>query len=103
MSGKYLASVSEDSARIWSVSDGKCLYELCSGGNKFQSCTFHPEYVQVLVIGSFEFLELWNPFCQSSITQSCSAHTDIITSLAGSPLDGTIASVSHDQWIKIWA
>ncbi|XP_049358081.1 uncharacterized protein LOC125822692 [Solanum verrucosum] len=102
MSGKYLASVSEDSARIWSVSDGKCLYELCSGGNKFQSCTFHPEYIQVLVIGSFEFLELWNPFCQSSITQSCSAHTDIITSLAGSPLDGTIASVSHDQWIKIW-
>ncbi|KAK6797488.1 hypothetical protein RDI58_005190 [Solanum bulbocastanum] len=54
MSGKYLASVSEDSARIWSVSDGKCLYELCSGGNKFQSCTFHPGYVQVLVIGSFE-------------------------------------------------
>lgn len=50
-----------------------------------------------------QFLELWNPFCQSSITQSCSAHTDIITSLAGSPLDGTIASVSHDQWIKIWA
>ncbi|KAH0772343.1 hypothetical protein KY290_016324 [Solanum tuberosum] len=102
MSGKYLASVSEDSARIWSASDGKCLYELCSGGNKFQSCTFHPEYVQVLVIGSFEFLEMWNPFCQSSITQSCSAHTDIITSLAGSPLDGTIASKVEAEAKRWW-
>lgn len=54
MSGYYLASVSEDSARIWSVSDGKCIHELFSGGNKFQSCIFHPAHVQVLVIGSFE-------------------------------------------------
>lgn len=102
MSGYYLASVSEDSARIWSVSDGKCIHELFSGGNKFQSCIFHPAHVQVLVIGSFEFLELWNPLCQSSITQSYSAHTDIISSLADSPPNGTIASVGHDQWIKIW-
>ncbi|XP_055804289.1 uncharacterized protein LOC129873258 isoform X2 [Solanum dulcamara] len=102
MSGNYLASVSEDSARIWSVSEGKCLHELCSGGNKFQSCTFHPGHAQVLVIGSLEFLELWNPICHSSITQSYSAHTGIISSLANSPSKGTIASVSHDQWIKIW-
>ncbi|XP_075090995.1 transcriptional corepressor LEUNIG isoform X2 [Nicotiana tabacum] len=43
MSGNFLASVSEDSARIWCVSGGKCLHELCSSGNKFQSCTFHPD------------------------------------------------------------
>ncbi|XP_047262877.1 uncharacterized protein LOC107859368 isoform X2 [Capsicum annuum] len=101
-SGNYLASVSEDSARIWSVSEGKCLHELCSSGNKFQSCTFHPGYAQVLVIGSFEFLELWNPFFQSNITRPYSAHAGIISSLADSPSKGTIASVSHDQWIKIW-
>ncbi|KAK4352908.1 hypothetical protein RND71_028426 [Anisodus tanguticus] len=43
-SGNYLASVSEDSARIWYVSEGECIHELCSSGNKFQSCTFHPGY-----------------------------------------------------------
>ncbi|KAK4354035.1 hypothetical protein RND71_026229 [Anisodus tanguticus] len=101
-SGNLLASVSEDSARIWSVSEGKCIHELCSGGNKFQSCTFHSGYAQMLVIGSDEFLELWNPIFQSNITRPYSAHAGIISSLADSPSKRTIASVSHDQWIKIW-
>ncbi|MCD7471468.1 hypothetical protein HAX54_011922 [Datura stramonium] len=101
MSGNYLASVSEDSARIWSVSEGKCLHELCSSGNKFQSCTFRPGHSQVLVIGSFEFLELWNPTFQGSLTRSYSAHDGIISSLVDSPSKGTIASVS-DEWVKIW-
>ncbi|KAK9936395.1 hypothetical protein M0R45_013239 [Rubus argutus] len=61
-SGKYLASVSEDSARIWSTaSSGKCIYELQSNGNKFQSCTFHPGYSLLLIIGCYESLELWSP------------------------------------------
>ncbi|CAN4084085.1 unnamed protein product [Withania somnifera] len=100
--GNFLASVSEDSARIWSVSEGTCLYELFSSGNKFQSCTFHPGYPLVLVIGSLEFLELWNPTFCGSVTQSYSAHAGVISSLADSLWEGTIASVSHDQWIKIW-
>lgn len=49
-----------------------------------------------------QFLELWNPICQSSITQSYSAHAGIISSLTDSPSKGTIASASHDRWIKIW-
>ncbi|XP_070023924.1 transcriptional corepressor LEUNIG_HOMOLOG-like isoform X1 [Nicotiana sylvestris] len=102
MSGNFLASVSEDSARIWCVSGGKCLHELCSSGNKFQSCTFHPDRAQLLVIGSHELLELWNPMYQSHRTWPHRAHDDIISSFADSPPTGTIASVSHDQYIKIW-
>ncbi|CAN4076217.1 unnamed protein product [Withania somnifera] len=102
ISGNYLASVSEDSARIWSVSDRKCIHELYSSGNKFQSCAFHPGHAHVLVIGSDKFLELWNPFFQSNTTSSYSAHCGIISSLADSPSKRAIASVSHDQWIKIW-
>ncbi|XP_055836386.1 uncharacterized protein LOC129905001 [Solanum dulcamara] len=101
--GNYLASVSEDSARIWSISDGKCIFELFSGENKFQSCIFHPAYAQMVVIGSNKFLELWNPVYQSNITSSYNAHDDIVTSLADSPAKGIIASVSYDQWIKIWS
>ncbi|XP_006362509.1 transcriptional corepressor LEUNIG_HOMOLOG-like isoform X1 [Solanum tuberosum] len=102
MSGSYLASVSEDSARIWSVSDGKCLYELYSSGNKFQSCTFHFGHPLGLVIGSDKLLEVWNPFLQRNITRPYSAHSGIITSLVNSPSKGIVASVSDDQWIKIW-
>ncbi|KAJ8549887.1 hypothetical protein K7X08_033594 [Anisodus acutangulus] len=100
--GNCLASVSEDSARIWYVRDGECIHELNSGDNRFQSCTFHPGHSQVLVIGSDKFLDLWNPIFQRNITWPYSAHDGIVSSLANSFSKGTIASVSHDEQIKIW-
>lgn len=52
MRGSYVASVSEDSARVWSImSGGECIQELHSNGNKFQSCIFHPVYFNLLIIG----------------------------------------------------
>ncbi|KAE8656405.1 Detected protein of confused Function [Hibiscus syriacus] len=54
--GKYIASISEDSARVWSVSGGEWLHDLFSTGNKFQSCTFHPTYSQLLVIGGYQII-----------------------------------------------
>jgi WD40 repeat protein len=44
-SGKYFTSLGKDHARIWSTaSSRKFIFELKSNGNKFESCTFHPEY-----------------------------------------------------------
>ncbi|KAK9906940.1 hypothetical protein M0R45_002557 [Rubus argutus] len=101
-SGKYLASVSEDSARIWSTaSSGKCIYELQSNGNKFQSCTFHPGYSLLLIIGCYESLELWSP-SQSSKTMTVSAHKGLVAALAASPKTDMVASGSHDQVVKLW-
>lgn len=81
--------VSDESLHVWSLFI--CIV--------VDLLSLFPSYTCLMLL---QFLELWNPFYQSSTTQSYSAHTDIITSLAGSPLGGTIASVSHDQWIKIW-
>ncbi|XVE88069.1 hypothetical protein DITRI_Ditri19aG0038900 [Diplodiscus trichospermus] len=100
-SGKYIASISEDSARVWSVSGEECLYELLSTGNKFQSCTFHPVYSQLLVIGGYQSLELWNPV-ESNKTWTVEAHRGIISSLAYSLQTEMVASTSHDQCVKIW-
>lgn len=50
--GYYMASVSEDRARIWSVREGICVFELLSGVNKFQSCVYHPGHILALVIGT---------------------------------------------------
>ncbi|KAE9599272.1 putative transcription factor WD40-like family [Lupinus albus] len=99
-SGNYIASVSEDSARIWS-SDGKCIHELHSTGNKFQSCIFHPAYLNLLVIGGYQSLELWSP-SDGNKTWSVAAHKGLIAGLSESPHDELIASASHDCCVKLW-
>ncbi|KAK3007136.1 hypothetical protein RJ639_016693 [Escallonia herrerae] len=59
--GKYIAAVSEDSAQIWStVSGGNCIHEFHSNGNKFESCTFHPGYSQMLVIGCYKVIDFFD-------------------------------------------
>lgn len=55
-SGDYLASVSDDLVRVWSVgsgSKGECIHELKGNGNKFHTCVFHPSY-PILVVGCYE-------------------------------------------------
>ncbi|KAL3522293.1 hypothetical protein ACH5RR_015127 [Cinchona calisaya] len=101
-SGKYIAAVSEDSARMWTInSSGRCIYELHHSGDQFESCTFHPGYSQLMVIGTYQTLELWNP-TDSNRTQSYHAHDGIIAALTDSPHTETIASASHDMWLKLW-
>ncbi|XP_050287033.1 transcriptional corepressor LEUNIG-like isoform X1 [Quercus robur] len=101
-SGKYIASISEDSARVWStVSGGKCIHELHLNGKKFQSCTFHPGYSQLLIIGGYQSLELWNP-TENSKTWSVPAHNGLIAALTDSPQTEMVASASNDHCVKLW-
>ncbi|KAJ4834278.1 hypothetical protein Tsubulata_028317 [Turnera subulata] len=100
-SGKFIASVSEDSARVWSAVDGSCIHALHSNGNKFRSCTFHPGYSQLLIIGGYQVLELWNP-TEGNKTISVSAHNGLIAALADSLETEMVASASHDQCVKLW-
>jgi WD40 repeat protein len=56
-SGDFVASVSEDSVRVWNLgmgSDGECVHELNCNGNKFHSCVFHPNYPSLLIIGCYQ-------------------------------------------------
>ncbi|KAF2298405.1 hypothetical protein GH714_023478 [Hevea brasiliensis] len=56
-SGEYIASVSEDFVRIWTVGSGdkgECIHELSSKGNKFYSCVFHPTNPSLLIIGCYQ-------------------------------------------------
>ncbi|KAI8525541.1 hypothetical protein RHMOL_Rhmol13G0238300 [Rhododendron molle] len=100
-SGKYMASISEESARVWSiVYGGKCVQELQSNGNKFESCIFHPGYSNILVIGSNQSLELWNSI-ESNKTLTVPAHDGIVAVLADCTETEMIASASHES-IKLW-
>ncbi|KAF8392028.1 hypothetical protein HHK36_022368 [Tetracentron sinense] len=136
--GDYLASVSQDSVRVWSLTTGECIHELSSSGNKFHSCVFHPSYSTLLVIGGYQVilysyfgnntscillkdsisadsifwldtianfgclqsLELWNMAENKSMTVT--AHEGLIAALAQSPVNGMVASASHDKSVKLW-
>ncbi|KAL5071413.1 hypothetical protein RYX36_022300 [Vicia faba] len=102
-SGEYLASVSEDSVRVWTLgtgSEGECVHELSCNGNKFHSCVFHPTYSSLLVIGCYQSLELWN--MTENKTMTLSAHDGLIAALAVSTVNGLVASASHDKFVKLW-
>ncbi|XP_011080189.1 transcriptional corepressor LEUNIG_HOMOLOG [Sesamum indicum] len=100
LSGDLLASVSEDSIKVWSLASGECIHELNSNGNQFHSCVFHPSYSALLVIGGLQSMELWNMVENKSMTVP--AHENIIAALAQSPLTGMVASASHDSSVKLW-
>lgn len=101
--GEYVASVSEDSVRVWAVGpggNGECVHELSCSGNKFHSCVFHPTYPQILVIGCYQSLELWS--MQENKRLTVPAHDGLIAALAQSPITGMVASASHDKCVKLW-
>ncbi|KAG2308878.1 hypothetical protein Bca52824_028626 [Brassica carinata] len=79
-SGELLASVSENSVKLWSPSSGDCIHELSSSGNKFHSCVFHPSYPNLLVIGGYQSLELWN--VKENKCMTIPAHECVISALA---------------------
>lgn len=98
--GEYLASVSQESVRVWSMVSGDCIHELTSSGNKFHSCVFHPSFSTLLVVGGYQSLELWNMAENKCMTVP--AHECVISALAQSPVTGMIASASYDKSVKIW-
>ncbi|KAG5227874.1 hypothetical protein OIU77_022543 [Salix suchowensis] len=100
VNGEYLASVSQESVRVWSLTTGECIHELSSSGNKFHSCVFHPGYATLLVIGGYQSLELWNMAENKCMTVA--AHECVISALAQSQAIGMVASASNDKCVKIW-
>ncbi|XP_021606125.2 transcriptional corepressor LEUNIG isoform X2 [Manihot esculenta] len=102
-SGEFVASVSDDLVRVWTVgsgSKGECVHELSCTGNKFHTCVFHPTYSSMLIIGCYETLELWNMAENKMMT--IAAHDKLVSDLAVSSVTGFVASASHDKHVKLW-
>ncbi|KDP32334.1 hypothetical protein JCGZ_13259 [Jatropha curcas] len=102
-SGEYVASVSDDLVRVWTVgsgSKGEYIHELSCSGNKFHTCVFHPTYSSLLIIGCYETLELWN--LAENKTMTLPAHDKLVSALAVSNVTGLVASASHDKMVKFW-
>lgn len=98
--GDYLASVSHDFVKVWSINTGDCIQELRSTGNNFHSCVFHPTSSNILIIGGYQTLELWERSMNKCVPVQ--AHDNLIAALAQSPTTGMVASASHDKTVKLW-
>nr|XP_027065594.1 transcriptional corepressor LEUNIG-like isoform X2 [Coffea arabica] len=99
-SGEYLASLSEDSIRVWKIGScgqQKCMHELSITGKKFRCCAFHPCQSSLLVIGSNESLELWH-MAENKMMTALGQPTK---TLAVSNPSGLVASVGEDNFIKL--
>ncbi|XP_035817502.1 transcriptional corepressor LEUNIG isoform X4 [Zea mays] len=97
--GEYVVSVSEDTVKVWSLNDESFVNELSCGGRKFSSCTFHPTYPSLLIIGCYQSLELWDMSENRSMTVA--AHDSLVSALASSS-SGLVASSGHDKYVKLW-
>ncbi|XP_057462326.1 transcriptional corepressor LEUNIG-like [Actinidia eriantha] len=102
--GKYYASVSEDCARVWSTAFGsKCVHVLHSSpGLKFESCSFHPAYAQLMIIGCHQVLNVWNPTEKEKVMPVPDAHTGIISALTECIQNDMVGSASYDRCVKLW-
>ena len=87
--GEFLASVSQDSVKVWSLVSGECIHELSTNVNKFHSCVFHPSYSTLLVIGGYQvssilFMssQMWKSYLQVILLQS--------SHLMGTKMDGIL-------------
>uniref|UniRef100_A0A0E0KLW8 LisH domain-containing protein n=1 Tax=Oryza punctata TaxID=4537 RepID=A0A0E0KLW8_ORYPU len=98
--GERVASVSQDTVKVWSVASGACIHELRSHGNQYQSCIFHPRYPNVVIVGGYQTMELWS--LSDNHRNTVQAHEGLIAALAHSQFTGMIASASHDRSVKLW-
>ncbi|XP_073112085.1 LOW QUALITY PROTEIN: transcriptional corepressor LEUNIG_HOMOLOG [Elaeis guineensis] len=98
--GDHLASVGQDSVKIWSLTSGECIHELSSNRNQFSSCIFHPRYPKLPIIGAYQTLELWDT--AENRYMMVQAREGTVAYLVQSPFTGIVASVSHDICVKIW-
>jgi WD40 repeat protein len=99
-SGSFVASVSEDNARLWCVSSGRCVHTLNVEDYFFESCIFHPLYQDVLVIASNWYIVLWSPRKMNS-SGVIPAHRGVISCFAHAPYDQIVSS-GHDGLLKLW-
>ncbi|PWA70749.1 G-protein beta WD-40 repeat-containing protein [Artemisia annua] len=99
-----LASVSHESARVWaSTFDGwKCVYSLPSDGHVYKSCLFHPLHPQLLIIGTYQYIQLWDISNGKKSKLFQSGCTGFVSALTCFTESGLVASTSRDSQAQLW-
>jgi len=104
--GLTIASGSSDnSAKIWRISDGVCLQTLSDHPDLVWDVAFSPDgYLLATVSGGVDegIIKLWN-WSTGECVATIKGHTSWIDAVAFSPDGATLATGSLDKTIKIWS
>jgi len=94
-----LTTASENSVFVWDTSN--TAQPLRSFSQTGINCvTFHPTNRNVVIIGTYQRVYLWDFESDKSVT--ISAHENIVSGLASSLISGLFATASHDGKVKLF-
>jgi WD40 repeat protein len=96
-----LTTGSDDIVMVWDINNlSKAVKTFKSDGNKIACCGFHPTIPNVVVIGTYQRMFLWDYETDKNVVVS--AHEGVVAGLAVSFATGIFGSASHDSRIKLW-
>ena len=99
--GRYLASASEKTIRIWKAGSGRLIHTLEGHSNFVASIAFSPDGRYLVSASWDKSLRIWN-MKNGKLLDTLEGHTDKINGCAIST-DGTqILSASFDRTLKVW-
>lgn len=94
-----LATASENFVFVWDTANpSQPLRSFPQTG--ISCCAFHPTQRNIVVIGTYQRVHLWDFESDKSI--SINAHENIVSGLASSFANGMFATASHDARVKLF-
>ncbi|KAF9059818.1 WD40-repeat-containing domain protein [Rhodocollybia butyracea] len=101
--GKYILSLSHESARIWQVCTGAEVIAINTPiGTDAYSAAFTPNGEQIVVGYSDTLLRIWDVQTGALVSAPIDGHSGAVLSVSVSPDGMRIASGSGDKTIRVW-
>lgn len=94
-----LVTGSDDCVAVWDFANTSHPQRTFKSSN-ISSCGFHPTQRNVVIIGTYQRVFLWDFENEKSV--AISAHEGIVSAIASSFASGTFATASHDTKIKLF-
>jgi WD40 repeat protein len=91
---------SDDCVAVWDITNTSHPQRTFKSVGTINSCGFHPTQRNVVVIGTYQRVYLWDFENEKSV--AISAHEGIVSGIASSFVGMTFATASHDTKIKLF-
>src|SRR5262249_28041229 len=99
--GRWLATASKDSVRLWDVATRREVSRFKGGSDAIRTLAFSPDS-RTLAAGTFDgVIQLWNVASGQQLG-AIQAHISYVDTVAFSPDGTTLASSSMDNTVKLW-
>jgi len=101
--GKSIATGSrDDTVKLWSVPDGKCLVSLTGHGNGIYSTSFSPDGKYLATGSGDKSVKLWS-IPDGKLITTLAGHKDCVRGVSFSPDGKCLATGSDDKSAKLWS